>query len=151
MSQPLSRISDAILWRHLDSQQLHSANHRRNVANVADAVALIRPFFHNHRRERLCTILLNRWNEVMAILVAEGEKTRVVVSPRKLVGTALQLEAASVILAHNHPSGDSSPSRADISVTRHLANVLRSLDIALLDHIIFGHRGFTSFRQERML
>jgi len=61
-----------------------------------------------------------------------------VVHPREVVKEALRLNAASVILAHNHPSGSSNPTRQDIEITRILKNVLLVIDVLVLDHIIVG-------------
>jgi DNA repair protein RadC len=61
-----------------------------------------------------------------------------VVHPREVVKEALRLNAASVILAHNHPSGSSKPTRQDIEITRILKNVLLVVDVLVLDHIIVG-------------
>ena len=151
MTQLLARIGDATLWRHFYLQSLPPEFRGRNLAGIGDAMTLITPFFQQPDHERLCTILLNRWNVVLGVLVAEGQRDWVAVCPRMLVGTALQLEAASVILTHNHPSGDPRPSKADISVTRHLVNVLRALNIALVDHLTLARNTFTSFRQEGIL
>jgi DNA repair protein RadC len=60
------------------------------------------------------------------------------VHPREVVKEALRLNAASVILAHNHPSGSSEPTRQDIEITRVLKNVLLVIDVLVLDHIIVG-------------
>jgi len=61
-----------------------------------------------------------------------------VVHPREVVKEALRLNAASVILAHNHPSGSSNPTRQDIEITRILKNILLVIDVLVLDHIIVG-------------
>ena len=61
-----------------------------------------------------------------------------VVHPREVVKEALRVNAASVIFAHNHPSGSSSPTRQDIEITRMLKNILLVIDVLVLDHIIVG-------------
>jgi DNA repair protein RadC len=61
-----------------------------------------------------------------------------VVHPREVVKEALRLNAASVVLAHNHPSGSSSPTREDIEITCMLKNILLAVDVLVLDHIIVG-------------
>ncbi len=68
------------------------------------------------------------------------------VYPREVAKRALELRAAALIVVHNHPSGDTTPSRADIAITREIAAALKALDIALHDHIIVGRGHHASFR-----
>ena len=68
------------------------------------------------------------------------------VYPREIARRALELQASSLILVHNHPSGDTTPSRADIDMTREIINVLDPLEITVHDHLIAGTGGVTSFR-----
>jgi DNA repair protein RadC len=65
---------------------------------------------------------------------------------RTVAADALAFDAAAVVMAHNHPGGDPSPSTADRAATRALARALSALDIRLLDHLIVAHRGIASFR-----
>jgi DNA repair protein RadC len=71
--------------------------------------------------------------------------------PREVVRRALELQAAALILVHNHPSGDPTPSRADIEMTREVAAAARALGLALHDHVIVGNGRWLSFRQEGLL
>lgn len=68
------------------------------------------------------------------------------VYPREIAKRALELSASSIILAHNHPSGDPTPSQADISMTREIIDVLDSLEVKVHDHLIVGKFGVTSLR-----
>ena len=68
------------------------------------------------------------------------------VYPREVVKRALELSATAVILVHNHPSGDPTPSRADIDMTREIVEVAKPLGISVHDHIIVGREGHASFR-----
>lgn len=71
--------------------------------------------------------------------------------PREIVRRALELQAAALILVHNHPSGDPTPSRADIEMTRELVTAAKALGLAVHDHVIVGNGRWTSFRQEGLL
>ncbi|WP_338032088.1 RadC family protein [Elioraea rosea] len=71
--------------------------------------------------------------------------------PREVVRRGLEHQAAAIILVHNHPSGDPSPSRADIDMTREVAAAAKALGIALHDHVIVGNGRWLSFRQEGLL
>ena len=66
--------------------------------------------------------------------------------PREVVKRALELQAAALIMVHNHPSGDPTPSQADIDMTRQVAEAAQSMGIVLHDHLIIAKSGHTSFR-----
>lgn len=82
---------------------------------------------------------------------ARGTIDHVPVYPREIVRRALQLNAAALILVHNHPSGDPSPSEADIVMTSRVQDAARALGIVLHDHLIIGKSAETSFRSEGLL
>jgi DNA repair protein RadC len=73
------------------------------------------------------------------------------VHPREVFAPAIEKRAAAVIAAHNHPSGDLTPSAEDLAATRRLAHCGRVLGIALLDHVIIGEQGYLSMRQSGRL
>ena len=74
-----------------------------------------------------------------------------VISPREIFLEALRNEAVNIILIHNHPSGNTTPSKNDIELTQHIKNMGNSLDIPLLDHIIIGDNSYTSFKEVSLL
>jgi len=84
-------------------------------------------------------------------IVSLGTLTMNLVHPREVFRPALERSAANVILAHNHPSGDPTPSAEDLSVTRQLVEVGRLVDIQVLDHVIIGGRNFVSLRRKGLL
>ena len=73
------------------------------------------------------------------------------VYPREVVKRALELSATAIILVHNHPSGDPTPSRADIEMTRQIVEIARALGIAVHDHIIVGRDGHASLKGLRLI
>lgn len=83
--------------------------------------------------------------------VARGSGGQVGADVRKILERALDLGARAVILAHNHPSGNAEPSEADLLATRHLRALLRSVDIALLDHLVVGGCRIVSLRERGAL
>lgn len=102
--------------------------------------------------EEFYVLLLNRANKVLAITkVAEGGTCGCLVDPKRIFQTALKVNACSVILSHNHPSGNSRPSEADIQLTRKLKEAGLLLDISVLDHIIVTTEGYLSFADEGLL
>lgn len=116
-------------------------------------------FGENPTQEAFWVILLNRKNYPMArTRITLGTLTSSLVHPREVFKAAILASAASVIAAHNHPSGDPSPSAADLQVTRQLREAARVIDIDFLDHVIVGDpkvdptgRGLYSFRDAGLL
>lgn len=97
-------------------------------------------------------LFLNRANKVLGYyLISVGGITGTVVDTRSIFQTALKANACSIILAHNHPSGNPLPSDADKLITRKLKEAGEVLDINLLDHLILLPEGYTSMADEGML
>lgn len=84
-------------------------------------------------------------------MVSRGSLNASIVHPREVFRPAILGSAASVILVHNHPSGDPEPSEEDLSITRRLAQVGELLGIPVLDHVVVGKRGFVSLRARGQL
>ena len=101
-----------------------------------------------HRQtEQFRVLYLDRKNVLIADEAqAQGTVAHVPVYPREVVKRALELHASALILVHNHPSGDPTPSRADISMTREIEQAAAALGIAIHDHIIIGRSTELSFR-----
>ena len=79
-------------------------------------------------------------------MMNQGTVDHAPVYPREVVRRALELSASAIILVHNHPSGDPTPSRADIDMTRQIAEAARALRIAVHDHLVVGRDGVASFK-----
>ena len=104
------------------------------------------------RKEHFITFYLNARNQVIAReTVSIGSLNASIVHPREVYEPAVRNSAASLILVHNHPSGETDPSDDDLALTRRLAQVGELLGISLIDHVIVGRRGFTSFKQQGYL
>ena len=97
-------------------------------------------------QEEFKVIYLNRNNEVLGIYhLSKGGNSGTVVDPKLTFSVALKCNASSVVLAHNHPSGNLSPSRADIQITKKMVKGGKLLDIVVLDHIILSKDSYYSF------
>ncbi len=83
--------------------------------------------------------------------ISRGTVNSAVVSPRELFVEALQKDAVSIILLHNHPSGDPTPSREDILVTKKVCEAGKMIGVELLDHIIIGNNCYSSMREQGIL
>ena len=104
------------------------------------------------RVEQFRVLFLDTRNRLMADEAqARGTVNHTPVYPREVVRRALELQATALILVHNHPSGDPSPSRADIEMTREVKAAADSLGIVLHDHLIVGNGRHLSFRREGLL
>ena len=97
--------------------------------------------------EQFRVLFLDRKNRLIADeVLGHGTVDRAPVYPREIIKRALDLEATALILAHNHPSGDPTPSQSDIDMTSHLVEVAKPLSIAVHDHIIIGRENIASFK-----
>ena len=102
--------------------------------------------------EQFRVIFLNSQNEVIAEeIVHEGTVNQTVVYPRKVLELALKHKATGLILVHNHPSGNLTPSTADKELTRSLVKASRALNLTVLDHLIIGRHGYFSLAEQNML
>lgn len=103
------------------------------------------------KREHFIAVLLDAKNQVIRVApIHVGTLTMSLVGPRELFREAIRDGASSVIIAHNHPSGDPTPSPEDIDMTRKLVEIGRMLDIPIVDHVIIGETPF-SFNAKRLL
>ncbi len=121
------------------------------ISSPADVDRLLRGRIANLDRENFVVVLLNTKNEVIETsTVSVGTLSASLVHPREVFKPAVRASAASVILAHNHPSGKVEPSKEDREVTRRLGEAAAILGIEVLDHIIVGD-GYFSLKEHGML
>ncbi len=102
--------------------------------------------------ERVRVLHLNSKNRLIRDeLVSDGSIDQAAIYTREVIKRALELGSAAIILVHNHPSGDSTPSRQDIAITRDICDAAGKLGITVHDHIVIGKDGHTSFRSKGLL
>lgn len=117
-----------------------------------DAARYAMPRFRFERREHFAVMLLNTKNHILGMAdISIGSLSASIVHPREVFRAAIDFAAASMILFHNHPSGDPSPSREDIAVTNRLTKAGKIMDIPVLDHIILGHDQFLSLKERGIM
>ncbi len=122
-----------------------------SIQSPADAANLLMYEMMNLEQEQLRVILLNTRNRVITVpTVYIGSLNTSVVRLAELFKPAIVHNAATVIIVHNHPSGDCSPSPEDVNVTRHLVQVGEMLSIPVLDHIILGRHRFVSLKERQL-
>lgn len=120
--------------------------------NPAAAAALFMEEMRYLKKETFCVALFNVKNElIMKDYVSTGGLNFSSAHPREVFSNALKKGASSVILVHNHPSGDPTPSASDISTTRQLCEAGEILGVRVLDHIIIGDGKYLSFKKESLL
>jgi DNA repair protein RadC len=125
-----------------------SPEERPQVTSPSDAANLLMSEMMLLEQEHLRLILLDTRNKVQSTpTIYVGSLNTSVIRIGELFRAALRENAAALIVAHNHPSGDPSPSPEDINVTRQIAKAGQLLDIELLDHIIIGHRRYVSLKE----
>ena len=124
---------------------------RARISCPQDAASLLIAEMEQLVQENLVVLLLNTRNQVVARrTIYIGTVNSSAVRPAEVLRPAIRENAPSIIVAHNHPSGDPTPSPEDISVTRDLAAAGKLMDIELLDHLVIGHGGrFTSLKEKR--
>ena len=120
---------------------------RQVLSSWAQVIDYCRAAMAFETREQFRILFLDKKNALIADEVQQtGTVDHTPVYPREVVRRALELSATAIILVHNHPSGDPTPSRADIDMTRTVAETARPLGIALHDHIIIGKSGHASLK-----
>lgn len=124
--------------------------YRQAVRSAPRAWKLLRPVLEHRPTEEFWVLLLDSKHRILGLAqVSVGSLSASLVHPREVFGPAVRMGAASVLCAHNHPSGDPEPSAEDLEVTRRLLESGRLLGIPLLDHIVLGDGSYLSLR-ERM-
>jgi DNA repair protein RadC len=125
---------------------------RTLLADPADAANYLRLKLALEENEHFAALFLDSQNRLIAFKrLFSGTIDNTIVHPRVVVQTALSLNAAAVILAHNHPSNDCEPSVSDKKITRRLIDALALVDIRVLDHFIVSRSGWTSLVQRGLL
>ena len=117
-----------------------------------DIYQLMKPDLLDLPKEEFWIILLNRANYLIKKeQISSGGISGTVADPKIIFKAALDQYASSIVLVHNHPSGNLKPSKADIDLTNKMKTAGKLLEIPVLDHIIFGDEGYLSFADEGML
>lgn len=130
------------------------ASERKKIMSSKDAEAVFREIWNSslELKEEAYIILLNRSNSVLGwYKVSEGGIDGTVIDIRVVFSVALKGLACSIIMAHNHPSGNLAPSEHDINITKRLQEAGKLLQIPVLDHLILSDEGYLSFADEGIM
>lgn len=144
----LLKLFPAMISRYM----LSRTDPKAIITDAASIRELMAPYFFSARNEMTYLACLDGKRKLLGVRkIGEGEPNAIDISPRQLAMVALSLNASSVVLAHNHPSGVATPSKEDTSTTRYLIQVLAGVSIELYDHVIFADGDMVSFRESGRL
>jgi DNA repair protein RadC len=130
----------------------HSVGVRPCIKAPVDVYNLLKDRMQHLDREHFKAISLNTKHHVIYTeTVSVGSLNASLVHPRELFKNLIKRSAAALVLAHNHPSGDPTPSREDIEVTRRLVEVGKLIGIDVLDHIVIGQNSFVSLKEQGII
>ncbi|MDD3876124.1 MAG: DNA repair protein RadC [Bacteroidales bacterium] len=125
---------------------------KKSINSSKDAFEYLQAELSDKNYEEFWMVNLNSANRIInKVLISEGGIGQSVVDLRKIFKAALESNAVSIVLAHNHPSGNTKPSKSDIDVTQKIRNAAALLNISLLDHIILGDEKYLSFADQGIL
>jgi DNA repair protein RadC len=141
------------LVKELFAAYVEESIHNRDVVSSPQSVVdFAKVKLGGASHEAFMVVYLNVKNHVLAHdVINEGTVDHAVVYPRRIVEAALAYHAASVILVHNHPSGDTAPSKEDKELTRGIVEATRTVGIRVLDHVIVGRASHFSFHENHLL
>ena len=145
----------------LDLKLLHEASVRAGrepvakravISSSSQLLAYIRTALAHEAREQFRVLFLDKKNRLIADEVQQkGTVDHTPVYPREVIKRTLELGATALILVHNHPSGDPSPSTADVQMTRQIIDVARPLGVTVHDHIVIGKAGHASMKGLKLI
>lgn len=129
-----------------------SGRKKELVTKSGDIAEYLRAVLEYRKQEVFAVVYLNRANKITQFeIISEGGMTGTVADPRIILKKALENDATSIVLCHNHPSGNLRPSKADELITQKIKQAAAFLDILVMDHIIVSNEGYFSFADEGMM
>lgn len=139
------------IWRRIEG--FPESQEKVIVSRPEDVVKLVRGHLIGREKEHFLVVPLNRRNMVLGQgqIISIGTLDSSLVDPREVFRQAILKNAASIIIAHNHPSGNTEPSKEDIDITRRLLKAGENLGIEILDHIIVSDEGHTSLKSKGLI
>ena len=151
MYQSIESISDSELREEFSNRFTRQPGSQ--LKSARESAEHLRAFLSNHPQdqEHFVTVFMNSQNQIISTeVISTGSLATAAVFPREIVKRLLALEAGAIIVAHNHPSGETTPSNSDRALTKKLQRGLEAIDVSLLDHLVIGD-GFYSFSDQGLL
>ena len=136
--------------RRIQSQQKWFSN--KKITSPQEIAEIFIPLLRDELKEKFIIVCLNSANKIIKHeVISIGNLNSSVVHPREIFKAAIEQSSASIILIHNHPSGNPEPSNEDIAITKKIVDAGKILDIPIFDHIIIAGNTFTSFVEKRLI
>lgn len=137
----------------LSIRMFQTTNYKKTVINNPHDIAkLFMSELKFEKKERLKLVILNNVNEVLKVKeIAIGGTNYVQIPVKEILVEPIKMEAPKIALIHNHPSGDSTPSKEDIAFTNQLYDLARLMNIELIDHVVIGNMNYTSIFEKIIL
>ncbi len=130
---------------------LSNKGEKKTITKAKDVVEVF-GYLADESQEHFCALFLNTKNGIIGLrTIHVGTVSMSVVGAREVFREAVRMGASSIIVVHNHPSGDPEPSPEDITATQTLKEAGAILDVPVLDHIIIGHNRYVSFKEKRLI
>ncbi len=124
----------------------------KNITSPKDIAEIFIPLLKDELKEKFIVVCLNTANKIIKMeTISIGSLNSSVVHPREIFKAAIENSSASIILIHNHPSGNQEPSSEDITITKKIVESGKILDIPVFDHLIIAGNNFTSFVERRII
>ena len=150
---PAKRVDVVSLKMIKETSVLYSHQGNRKVDSPSQVLTLVNDFLAESDREKFLVICLNTKNEPTHIsVVSVGTLNASIVHPREIYKLAFLANSNQIILCHNHPSGDTTPSQEDLQVTKRMVEAGNILGVSVLDHVIVGGDScYTSFKEKNLI
>jgi len=133
-------------------RQSSEVKDKEKITSSRDIFEVLHPLLADKPHEEFWILMLNRANKVIdKMFISSGGLTGTVADVRMIFNHAIKSHATSIVLSHNHPSGNLSPSQSDIDLTKKMVRAGETLDIKVLDHLIIGENQYYSFADEGMI
>ncbi|AZV46738.1 hypothetical protein C3L23_05460 [Nautilia sp. PV-1] len=147
----LGSAKTAIILAAVELGRRYHTKSNKKINDANDAYELLKEYADKKQEYFLSITLDGAMNVIDKRIIFIGTLNQSIIHPREVFADAIADRANSIIIAHNHPSGELTPSNADIEITKRLQEVGKLIGIELLDHLIITKEGFYSFSQEGML
>lgn len=144
---PIGVSPNAKFWEELVSGsiagRINEAASDKTLGSSVEVYNVLKPIFAQEPDvERMLGVYMSRKNTIIAIeTIARGSLTGASVYPREIIKAVLHHKASSLVISHNHPSGDPAPSPEDLNITKHIVFALYCVGANLLDHVVIGNNG----------
>jgi len=151
MYKTIESISDSELREEFSNRFTRQPGSQ--LKSARESAEHLRAFLSNHPKdqEHFVAVFMNSQNQIISTeVISTGSLATAAVFPREIVKRLLALEAGAIIVGHNHPSGETTPSNSDRALTKKLQRGLEAIDVSLLDHLVIGN-GFYSFSDQGLL